>query len=55
MEPSAPSAGPPVHWPTASAWFVIDSTVARIRESSIDRLSQTLKTGPEMFRATKIA
>ena len=43
--PSAPIAGPPVHWPTASAWLTIESVVARTVESSTLRLSQAAKSG----------
>ncbi len=47
---SVPIAGPPVHWPTASAWFVIESTVARTPDSSTFRLSHVWKIGSARLR-----
>ena len=52
--PSAPIAGPPVHWPTASAWLTIESVVARTVESSTLRLSQAMKSGAATWRVTKM-
>lgn len=53
--PTTPTAGPPVHWPIASAWFVIESTVARTLESSTLRLSQAAKIGAAMFLTSCVA
>ena len=52
--PSAPIAGPPVHWPTASAWLTIESAVALTVESSTLRLSHAAKRGAATWRATKM-
>ena len=43
--PIAPSTGPPAAWPTASAWPVIESTVARTLESVICWFSQIDHSG----------
>ena len=50
--PITPIAGPPVHWPIASAWLVIEKTVARTLESSMLWLSHDEKSGPASERET---
>ena len=53
--PISPIAGPPVHCPTASAWLVIESTVARTPDSSTFRFSHVWKIGLATLRARPTA
>ena len=51
--PITPSTGPPAAWPIASAWPVIESTVARTLESVICSFSQIVSERVRQVRAMK--